>query len=1149
MRTPLTCCVLLSLAAATLSVHAVEQERTLLKRPALKTQTLWNSESVGDPSTAAIHPGVKVSMSGRNIALIFPAREELPAAKVWSGAPLNLSGMDLLRIELSASARASLMLYVHDDSNLKRSAIALTVDPGTNHIAIPLWSLLREGSDDAVHIAKIKELQLALVRQGEPLTLKVASITATKVFNQSEKVKFFRFGDGAPFVGATPIRANTVYDAGRGYGVSGGEIHARTWQGEFPLLGSMIAGQNLGFRCDLPDGDYEVQVVAFGQSWQGARDPSYKILANDAVAVDFQNTPEKFYSFDGHYYGANLFFDPSKTLFDQYHRKYFEAHKFETKAANGSLNLNFEGCGVRALWIYPQAAVEEGRAFVDGCYAEEGHHLWLKHARVRDHAVTKDGVAPNAADTARGYALFSKNYQHRVYPNTLPLKDEVVANETGLSIAVAPGEYEPITFVVRPAQDLGPTRVAYSELVSGQNRIPAAQIQSFLIKYFPQTAQGLWYEATPTHLYPYFDMELKKDFNQQYWGTLFVPPGTPGGDYTGTITITPAKGQPTTLPLNVTVHPFDLPKTKTECGMWNNTALQSHQAGAFPNSTEFTKKVLDFEVRNMVEHGLNCYALGQPRGAKYELAAKSVTLDFASWELFAEVLKKHNMPGRHKFTVWNIAKYGMLREHNGFKLWTPEFNEGYIGVMRDCHEWLKKNGLRAVLQVTDEPREKELNDWNHNRVDCIRLLKLARQVPGMQTMITMMGDTDSFNRPYTPLVPLMDVMASHSWAHSDDMIFLSTVEKIADYWAYNNGFTRFAHGFYLWKSKAAGHWQWVHSWEVCDSHIPVFFPSDTSAAYVFPGGFLNTPKYEVVREGIDDHRFIELLTETLAAAPKDNVAAIEARKFMALLEKFLPQYPHNENLVTGAEAGGVYDESKETYYFEPWRKQVAEYIAAIREKREPRKVEAAWAMFPKQLQAEQRKVVCKLVDKAPVIDGKGDDDVWAQADEISDFVNLARGVLAPVQTRAKMLCDGEKLYFLFTCNEPKYGELKAYAINRDEQCWEDDSVETFIDIGATKKKYKHVIVNCLGTVQDTDTRDDLWNGEVQTAVSKDKGIWRVEYSVTLKSLGAPKPEAGAVWAINLCRNRQPAPAETSSWAFVGHSFHNPEGFGRLEFQK
>jgi hypothetical protein len=107
----------------------------------------------------------------------------------------------------------------------------------------------------------------------------------------------------------------------------------------------------------------------------------------------------------------------------------------------------------------------------------------------------------------------------------------------------------------------------------------------------------------------------------------------------------------------------------------------------------------------------------------------------------------------------------------------------------------------------------------------------------------------------------------------------------------------------------------------------------------------------------------------------------------------------------------------------------------------------------------------------------------------------------------------------------------------------------FLDVGATKKKYKQLIINCLGTVQDGDTRDGLWNADIQTAVGKGKGIWRVEVAVTLKSLGAEAPSPGVEWGVNLCRNRQPQPFEISSWAFVGHSFHNPEGFGRMEFKK
>ncbi|HTL51718.1 MAG TPA: sugar-binding protein, partial [Planctomycetota bacterium] len=671
----------------------------------------------------------------------------------------------------------------------------------------------------------------------------------------------------------------------------------------------------------------------------------------------------------------------------------------------------------------------------------------------------------------------------------------------------------------------------------------------FTVKYFPQQTGGIWYEAVPTMLYPYADRELAAGWNTQYWITVKVPPGTAAGVYKGAISVEPQNGARAEIPFNVTVRPFDLPATSTECGMWNNTALQSHMLTAFPDNEAYTTKVLDAECRDMVEHGLNGYGLGGVTASKVDPKTHSATIDFSKLDLLFAATQRAGMHGRHMLDVQGFATYGLM--HHGFTEFSPEFNEAYVSGLTQVRDWIVKNKVPVVVQLTDEPRETELNEWNRNLKDTIKYCKLARKVENLPTMVTVMGDKGAFGRPYAPIVPMVDVLSTHSWPKSDDIIYLATEGQMADYWAYNNGFNRFAHGFYLWKIHALGHWQWVYSWEICDAHIPVFFARDTSAVYAFPGGFLDTIKYEDIREGIDDHRYLELLNASLKSAAADNPAKAPAEEFLKTLEKFLPQYPHDTGLETGAEAGGVYSESKQNRYFGAWREQIAEYVAALQAKRAPAKVEEAWAMFPQQMKEEDRAVVCALIDKAhaPVIDGKGDDAAWKDAKEVGDFVDLAKGRLAVVQTKVKTICDGEKIYFLFTCVEAKYGELKGYAINRDEDTWEDDSVEVFLDTAFDRKTYKHISVNCLGTVQDEDTRDILWNAATQAAVQKSKGAWTVELSVSLKDLGGKMPDDGVTWGVNLCRNRQPQPAETSSWAFVGHSFHNPSKFGTLRFGK
>ncbi|MBA2482570.1 MAG: hypothetical protein H0V44_18045 [Planctomycetes bacterium] len=1132
------------------TLSCAEQDRPLLARPVLAEVVVADYAS-GSAGSKAVHPRAAARVADGRFEATFPAREELPLVVMRSGAAVDLSGMDLLRLDIGnaapdrVTAVLTLVAQARDGGEATRAACEISLDPGSNACAFPLWNL-RDVQGALLDRARITELTLAVKRRAAPAVLQVGRIVGQKLFADASGMRFFDFGDGAVAPGPLPVRADTGYAESRGYGLVTSEgVAAKTWQPAFALLGDGLDGKQIDFRVDLADGEYEAQVVAFGMSWQGARSVSYRITADGAALVDERITPERFRSFELQYYAADIFFDPRRTLFDQYHRGYFAPHRFDVRAHDGAITLRFEQAAPRALWLYPKAQAADGRALVDGCYGEEGHRLWLDHARVRGHKPQAGTAQPTEADRARGYTLFSRDSQRRVHPDEAPMAADLIP-AGGLAVACAPGEFEPVTFVVRPLKDLGQTAITFAAPALNGQKSPI-EIRSFVVKYMPQPVDGFWYEALPTLLYPYSDRELSKEWNCQYWATVHVPTGTPAGTYAGTITIAPRSGEKTVIPVALTVRPFDLPKSATECGMWNCGPWSNHQVGAFPDEADLGRRLLDAEIKDMAEHGLNGYQFAGPDAGALDLANRRQPLDFAKFDQIADALKKHGMRGRHLFSVLNLANYRLINK--GVKEFSPEFNQIYVGIMTDLRDWMRAKDVHGVLQVTDECRETELNDWNRNRADTLKHLKLARQVEGLQTLVTLMGDTDMFNRPYTPLIPMMDVVSCHSWPRSDDQIFLTTVEKMADLWTYNNGSTRFAFGYYLWKSKALGHWQWVYSWETCDSHIPVLIGGDPSAAYAFPGGYLDSLKYENIREGIDDHRYLELLQATLAGAPADAPAALDAKAFLETLEKFLPSYPSDTGLVTGAEAGASWDESAQTAHFGEWRTQLSEYIAALREKRAAKRHEPAWAMFPKALVAEQRTLVCRLVDAAPTIDGKGDDVAWRDALETSGFLNLARGVRAMSETSVKMTCDGQRLFALIVCTEPKYGELKAYATERDDQCWQDDSVELFLDTRNDKTTYKHLIVNCLGTVQDSDTRDGLWNADIATAVSRGRGSWTVELSVTLASLGAEVPKPGTIWGANVCRNRQPQPPESSSWAFVGSSFHNAKGFGTLTFAK
>ncbi len=66
---------------------------------------------------------------------------------------------------------------------------------------------------------------------------------------------------------------------------------------------------------------------------------------------------------------------------------------------------------------------------------------------------------------------------------------------------------------------------------------------------------GAKYDAVPCTVYP--------SFNQPFWVDVFVPAGTPAGEYEGTVTVKARNHEPVRIPVHLTVWDFTLPQTPT----------------------------------------------------------------------------------------------------------------------------------------------------------------------------------------------------------------------------------------------------------------------------------------------------------------------------------------------------------------------------------------------------------------------------------------------------------------------------------------------------------------------------------------------------------------------------------------------------------
>jgi hypothetical protein len=207
---------------------------------------------------------------------------------------------------------------------------------------------------------------------------------------------------------------------------------------------------------------------------------------------------------------------------------------------------------------------------------------------------------------------------------------------------------------------------------------------------------------------------------------------------------------------------------------------------------------------------------------------------------------------------------------------------------------------------------------------------------------------------------------------------------------------------------------------------------------------------------------------------------------------------------------------------------------------------------------------------AITIDGKLDEAAWRAA-VTSPALKHTDGTPASSQmaTRVKLLWDDQALYVAFEIRD-KSPESKF--TKRDEQLWQSDVVEVYLDPGADQKNYVELQVSPKNVVFDAlfkmrrkpDWKEARnWNlAGLQTAVQigmlsgriKYSG-WTVEMAVPWSGLGGAqgaKPSINSRWKANFFRIEKPGDFKhLVSWSSVADDhrpdFHNLSRAGHLIF--
>lgn len=220
--------------------------------------------------------------------------------------------------------------------------------------------------------------------------------------------------------------------------------------------------------------------------------------------------------------------------------------------------------------------------------------------------------------------------------------------------------------------------------------------------------------------------------------------------------------------------------------------------------------------------------------------------------------------------------------------------------------------------------------------------------------------------------------------------------------------------------------------------------------------------------------------------------------------------------------------------------------------------------------AEVPILAARRAEGAIQVDGRLDDAPWAAAGRSAPFRNADGSDATPdLATTVMAAYDDATLYLAFSVRDPA---IESPYKNRDEELWNSDAVEVFLDPGADGKDYLELQVSPANVVFDAlfaSHRTPDWpqarasnlaglktavqvTGTLNRAGDQDSG-WDVEVAIPfadLPGMGKGRPEPGATLRANFFRieARDGKVAGAQAFSPAAGDFHDLSKAGAIRFE-
>lgn len=417
-----------------------------------------------------------------------------------------------------------------------------------------------------------------------------------------------------------------------------------------------------------------------------------------------------------------------------------------------------------------------------------------------------------------------------------------------------PGEYEPVSFAVRPDERVEQMFIAAKDLSGPAGTIPKANVRVQSVEGFHGGDRDILMDVGAPWDMPAYQREL-------FWATVHVPAIAKAGRYQGEVTVA-GSGKPLArLALEVEVLPFVLDEPPFALG--------------FNYSSPKNLRSLAAHLADMRAHGMTTVA---------PLYNFDLPIHDESTREFGEFIQAYRRAGFTQPLYFGTTMELMMSALAGYgPVDSRRFQRKFLTVMRRLHEEARRHDVPVLFSIADELTNKARTGIRQGEI----LARLCyEELPEMAVTADMNGWLE-----VTTMAPWLNVATfNNGWDGIDhhnagrrliNREFIEEVQRASGAipWFVNAGSGRFPFGFFFWKMAkygVRGKVEWYYNLGQNERGSVV----RTEGERIWP-----TLAYERSREGIDDLRYLVTLERLLAEARQSGKTSAQVQPATDLLRK------------------------------------------------------------------------------------------------------------------------------------------------------------------------------------------------------------------------------------------------------------------------